>query len=195
MTQVFCCSFSCGVINAQSHWSAGAGTPTIITTGALHGDRSLECVSAAAATWAQSVATVSGSGILVARAYVRFPTSLPDGNVQVFGALTGGTFEPMVFTAYADGAVINSYTTITPILTDGTGTVLAQPGTAVKLTQTGSNIGKFTWTPHAQSFTRSSTAVARMPEKFGIRFSILDVGSALEFFPGGAADIIPVHPR
>ena len=118
--------------------------------------------------------------------------------MATWGPVVEGSVEPMVFTVYADGAVVNldNYGAITPILTDSAGTALAQPGTAVKVSpQTGSNIGKLTYTPHAQSFTRSSGAIAHLPEKFGIRFSIVDSGLTPEFFPGGLADTIPVFPR
>lgn len=117
--------------------------------------------------------------------------------MALWGPVVAGSVEPMVFTLQIDGAAINldDYGDITPIVTDGNGVEVAEPGAAVAVSpQTGGNVGKVTWTPHEDTFTRTGSS-KHTPERFGIRFEVLDDTNVPLYFPMGSRDIIEVYPR
>lgn len=87
ITPVLACGFEEGVFGP--HWTAGALTPTFITTSPLSGLRSLRCNPSSQSNCNATSVQSFGAGLIIARFRVRFDV-LPDVSVQIFH-LAGNT--------------------------------------------------------------------------------------------------------
>src|SRR5262245_30701752 len=92
MTPIFCCGFECGRLgNVGQHFN-GIDTCSIVTTGAITGNRSLRCNPSASDGYAQR--TFAATNTLVVGMRIRFDT-LP--NATTYIAKTEPGTEGVVF--------------------------------------------------------------------------------------------------
>lgn len=105
-TPIFTCGFEEGIFGP--HWTAGAVSPTFVTTGALSGARSLRCnITALSNCNATSVASF-GAGLIIARFRVKF-TTLPSTGLNIFH-LGGNTGTGVHYTSGFLRAICNGFT-------------------------------------------------------------------------------------